>query len=353
MKIILTNILKIAVFGLYFLLPHIAVANCYNIGATGRLANYCALDKLRNTKVDLRSLRFIDQKLKFEGRVKGLGFPSLKKVSSVSKNIYPILAYSDNINGGNSSEPLVIGNNTFLSDETLYRKEGVVAGMGANLNGRYTYSKRRYVSYGISSSHTRSPKYGIGISSINASLCSINHIKDWWYIDACAYTSATNKKISDSKNNNISLMGSKVYSGVENVYNEAIFGMNLYLAEKYTQKQLLVGYNNVYSNSLYSSVNLTLGEEVENQLTMQHAIRAKITTKFANKPLKLSLNYSHLSGGVLLGVEYNRRDYEISASYPVRGNLTVNLGYKNSKSNINYYSSSTPIFGIYFKPFTF
>mgnify|MGYP000674896261 CR=1 FL=1 len=111
--------------------------------------------------------------------------------------------------------------------------------------------------------------------------------------------------------------------------------------------------NNVYSNSLYSSVNLTLGEEVENQLTMQHAIRAKITTKFANKPLKLSLNYSHLSGGVLLGVEYNRRDYEISASYPVRGNLTVNLGYKNSKSNINYYSSSTTIFGIYFKPFTF
>ena len=89
LKIILTNILKIAVFGLYFLLPHIAVANCYNIGATGRLANYCALDKLRNTKVDLRSLRFIDQKLKFEVRVKGLGFPSLVKAVSVSKKYIP------------------------------------------------------------------------------------------------------------------------------------------------------------------------------------------------------------------------------------------------------------------------
>ena len=156
----------------------------------------------------------------------------------------------------------MIGNNTFLSDKKLHRKEGVVAGLGANLNGRYTYSKRRYVSYKISSSYTRSPKYGIGISSTNASFCSINHINDWWYIDACAYTSAINKEISDSKNNNISLMGSKVYSGVENIYNEAIFGMNLYLAEKYTQKQLLIGYNTVHSNSLYSSINLTLGEEV-------------------------------------------------------------------------------------------
>ena len=86
---------------------------------------------------------------------------------------------------------------------------------------------------------------------------------------------------------------------------------------------------------------------------MHHAIRAKITTKYAHKPLKLSINYSNLSGGMLLGVEYNRRDAEISASYPLWENLTVNFGYKNSKSNINYYSSSTPIFGIYFKPFTF
>ena len=40
--------LKMAAFGLSFLLPSFAEAACYIEGASGRLANYCALDKIQS-----------------------------------------------------------------------------------------------------------------------------------------------------------------------------------------------------------------------------------------------------------------------------------------------------------------
>jgi hypothetical protein len=86
---------KMAAFGLSFLLPSLAEAACYIDGASGRLASYCALDKIQGARVDLRSLQLIDYKLKLEGKTDGLGFPSRMKKNSLNKSLYPILSYSD------------------------------------------------------------------------------------------------------------------------------------------------------------------------------------------------------------------------------------------------------------------
>ena len=346
-------ILKMAILGFSFLLPNIAWANCYNVGASGRLANYCALNTLRDTKVSLRSLQYIDQKLKVEGSIKGLGFPARVKSNSISKYIYPILSYSSNINGGNSSDPLVLGNNTFEGDEALFLKEGAIAGLGAGLNGRYIYSNQRYLSYSVNSSYTQSPEYGMGISSTNANSCSVNFIKNHWYIDLCANTSLTQKEITESTSNNISLVSSKLYSSDKGTYNEASFGFSRHFSETYAQNQALIGYKTIHSNNAYSAINFTLGESVENKLAMQYAISGKITSQFVQKPLKLSISYSKFDGGKLLGFDRKQRKMDLSISYPVWKNLNVTLGYSNSDSNIDYYDISTPTFGIQFKPFKF
>ena len=101
--------LKMVAFGLSYLLPSFASAACYIDGASGRLANHCALDKIQGARVDLRSLKLIDYKLKLDGKTIGLGFPSRMEKNSLTKSLYPILLYSENINGGNSPEPLVLG----------------------------------------------------------------------------------------------------------------------------------------------------------------------------------------------------------------------------------------------------
>ncbi|MDA9046529.1 hypothetical protein N9H68_01640 [Planktomarina temperata] len=130
--------------------------------------------------------------------------------------MYPILSYSDNINGGNSPEPLVLGNLTFEGDEALNRKEGIVAGVGAGFSGRFIHAEGKYFTYGVNSSYAHSPKYGLGITTTSANISSINHIKNWWFLDVQINTSRVRKDITDESSSNVSLASSKVYSSDEN-----------------------------------------------------------------------------------------------------------------------------------------
>ena len=351
---ILPRKLTLAALGLsFFFLVSSAYAACYVDGASTRLSNYCALDKIQGARVDVRTAQLIDYKLKLEGSTRGLGFPSRVKPHSVSKTLYPILSYSDNINGGNSPKPLVLGNLTFDGDETLYRKEGVVAGFGAGVSGRYIHAEGKYFTYGVNASYAHSPKYGLGIATTSANLSSINHIKNWWFLNAHINTSRVRKDITDGTNSNLSLTSSKVYASGENTYSEASFGVNRYFAESYNQNQLLLGYKTIYANGVYSALNFTFGESVENQLATKFALSGQVATQVAKKPLKLSASYSQADGGMLLGVARDETTIAVSASYPIWKNLTASIGYRNTDSSIDYFDVSTPTFGLQFNAIQF
>lgn len=345
--------IKVAAFALPLCLPNSTAAACYTEGASGRLGNYCALDKIEGARIDVRTAQLIDYKLKLEGSTRGLGLPTRVKPHSTSKAVYPILSYSDNINGGNPPEPLVIGNLTFAGDEELFRKEGVVAGFGASVSGRYIHAEGKYFTYGVNASYAHSPKYGLGIATTSANLSSINHIKNWWFLDVHANTSRMRKDITDETNSNISLISSKVYASGEDTYSEASFGVNRYFAESYNQNQMLFGYKTIHANSVYSALNLTVGERVENQLATKFALSAQIVTQLVNKPLKLSASYSQADGGMLLGVARDETTIAVSASYPIWKNLTASVGYRATDSTIDYFDMSTPTFDIQFSSYNF
>ena len=344
----LQKLQAMAALGLSFFLPSLASASCYTDAASGRLSNFCALDRINGTRVDARSLQLIDYKLKLEGSERGLGFPNRVQVHSSSKAIYPILSYSDNINGGNSPEPLVLGNLTFEGDKQLYRVDSLTAGLGVGLNGRYIYDDGRYLSYGANASYAYSPEHGIGISTTSANVCSVNHISNWWYVDACANTSRVRKDITDDTNSNISISGSKVFTSGENSYSQMNLGVNRYFASAYTQNQVVIGLDTIHANGVYSGFDVTFGESVENQLATRFSVSAQVTAQVANKPLTLSASYARADGGMLLGVERSENTIGISASYPVWKNLSASIGYRNTDSTIDYFDVSTPTFGLQF-----
>lgn len=348
---ILTIPIWLSIFTLMAATP--AVGACYIGGVQNRLANLCALDKIQGAKVDLRTLELIDYKLKLEGSSNGLGLPTRLAANTTSKSAYPILSYSDNINGGNSPEPLVLGNLTFEGDEELVRKEGVIAGFGAGVSGRYIHAEGKYLSYGINASYAHSPKYGLGVTTTSANVSSINHIRNWWYLDVHANTSRVRKDITDEKNSNLSIVTSKVFEPSESVYSEASFGVNRYFAESYNQNQLLFGYKTIHTNGIYSALNLTVGDAVENQLATKYALSVQLVTQLANKPLKLSASYSQADGGMLLGVARDETTMSVTASYPIWKNLTANVGYRQTDSTIDYFDVSTPIFGVQFSSINF
>jgi hypothetical protein len=345
--------LMMAALGLSFCFPTGVLAACYGDGASGRLGNYCALDKIQGAKVHIRTAQLIDYKLKLEGSTNGLGLPSRPAASTVQKAIYPILSYSNNINGGNSPEPLVLGNLVFNGDEEFVRKEGVIAGFGAGLSGRYVHADGKYFTYGVNASYAHSPKYGLGVATTSANLSSINHIKNWWYLDVHANTSRVRKDISDATNSNLSIITSKMFEPSYSTYSEASFGINRYFAESYNQNQLLFGYKTIHANGVYSAFNLTVGDAVENELATKFALSGQIVTQLAKKPLKLSASYSQADGGVLLGVERDETTISVSASYPIWKSLTASIGYKKTDSKIDYFDISTPSFGLQFAAISF
>jgi len=198
-----------------------------------------------------------------------------------------------------------------------------------------------------------SPKYGLGVTTTSANVSSINHIRNWWYLDVHANTSRVRKDITDEKNSNLSIVTSKVFEPSESVYSEASFGVNRYFAESYNQNQLLFGYKTIHTNGIYSALNLTVGDAVENQLATKYALSVQLVTQLANKPLKLSASYSQADGGMLLGVARDETTMSVTASYPIWKNLTANVGYRQTDSTIDYFDVSTPIFGVQFSSINF
>ena len=335
--------------------PAIANAQCLIAGASERLSNFCILEQMSQSLIDYRLALFVDSRLKSEGYSRGLGLPNSETATPISTKAFvqPILSYSDNINGGNSPEPLVIGNLTFDGDETLYRKEGIIAGFGAGVSGRYIHAEGKYLTYGVNASYAHSPKYGLGIATTSANVSSINHIKNWWFLDAHINTSRVRKDITDETNSNISLVSSKVFSSGGDSYSEASFGISRYFADSYTQNQFILGYDTIHSNGMFSSVDVMFGEALEGQLTTRFSSRARVSMQLVNKPLSLTARYSIADGGMMLGFERNENTYEISATYPMWGNLKATVGYRVTDSTIDYFDVDTPSFGLEFTSIQF
>ena len=335
--------------------PAIVNAQCLISGASARLSNLCILEQMSQNLIDYRLALLIDSRLKSEGYSRGLGLPNSEAAPTISTKAFvqPILSYSDNINGGNSPEPLVLGSLSFEGDEALYRKEGIIAGLGAGLNGRYILDEGQYVNYGVTASYAHSPEFGLGITTTGVNLSSINHIQNWWYLDAHINTSRVRKDITDNTTSTISLVSSKVYSSKNDSYSEASFGVSRYFAESYTQNQLTLGYDTIHSNGMFSSVDVMFGEAHEGQLTTRFSSRARVSMQISNKPLSLTARYSIADGGMMLGFEHNENTYEISATYPIWGNLKAMVGYKVTDSTIDYFDVDTPIFGVEFTSIQF
>ena len=127
-------------------------ASCLKENAGSRLSIFCLVNSFNGKTIDLSTASLIGFNLKREGYAAGLGLPNRVDRTSIQTYVTPTIDYNSNINGGNPDRPLVLGGLTFTGDEEFLRREGIVAGLGAGVNGRSIYGEGKYSSYGISAS---------------------------------------------------------------------------------------------------------------------------------------------------------------------------------------------------------
>lgn len=282
------------------------------------------------------------------------GYTKAGSADNVSKLTFlPTLSFDRNVNGGNPSKDLVLGNITFVGDEAFHEKSGFLFGMAFDAKNRQIIGKGRYLSYNLNGAYSYNNVHSIGVATTGANACSINHIANWWYLDVCANASRIGKDLSDNISQNISLVGSHIFEGKPNNYHQASFEINRYFSSRYMQDQLKLGLASIHSNNTSSGIDITLGEAVPNELATRLSISGKLGLKTSNKTLTINVQYDHARGGKLLGYERSDKTFSFSASYPIAKFVNLAFGYQITNSTIDYFDLAHPTFSLQLKPFTF
>lgn len=330
-----------------------ADASCLTASSNERLSNYCLVQRVNNRIASLRTAQIIDYRLKREGYARGLGLPGRTKQFSFQPYVTPILGYETDINGGNPNKPLQLGRLTFIGDPELVRKEGIVAGAGAGAYGRYLVGEGRYIDYGFGASYAHSVEHDIGIQRRFASVCSKNHVANWWYLDGCAGSSYVEKDLTEDTRNTLSLTTTKLFTLSANSHHQASFGVNRVYEDGYEQNQLALGFQTIHSNGWHSSINAVFGESIDGEIAVREAVSASLALPVRNRRFTVSASYSEADGAKLLGIVRAEETWSFSASYNVYKNIDVGLGYTETDSTIDYFDVSTPTVSLSFKPIRF
>ena len=349
LKLILTFIT------LAFLSPTVVIASCVGLGADERLENYCLVSALNGATVTKTDLLSIDHRLRREGYKDGLGVQGATPVDNLSTSfsLIPIFRYEDNINGGNSPQPLVVGSLRFIGDENFHKQSGVLVGLNAGLGGRYIYDQGRYLNYNLGTGYAQSFESGIGVVNHNASVCSVNHIAKRWYVDACADQVRERKELMNATNSNVKLIGSHIFSSPTQQHKQVKFGINRYLTDAYQQNQFQFSIKTTHPQGMVTGIDTTFGEAVSEQLATQFSVAGNVGFYFAKKPIRIFATYHRSTGGLLLGFDRNSNTTSISVSYPVWRNFITTLGYSKTDSNIDYFDVSGPSLDVQFAAIQF
>lgn len=304
-------------------------------------------------KTNVQSSQALDYHLKQEGYNRGIGLPGIVKQVTFSPYVSPILEYSSDINGGNPNRPLVLGSLTFFGDEEFFRKKGIVAGFGFGGAGRAIYGKGKYLDFSVGGSYTHSPKYDIGIVKSFANVCSKNDIGKNFYLDGCLATSRLNKELADETISTTTLSISKLFSEGEDRFHQVSFGFRRFFGDEYEQNQILLKLDTLHNSNLFTGINVSFGEALENTLTMRHSVSATVGTNLMNKPISASLSYSYSDGGRLLDFSREETTKFISLTYTVHPRVNLSVSYVDAINNIDYFNESKTVFDVQFAPIRF
>ncbi|WP_445808804.1 hypothetical protein [Yoonia sp.] len=330
-----------------------ANASCLNPNADTRLRTFCVAETLLGNAVTLNEALLLDTLLKREGYATGIGLANPVDTSTTQTFVSPVLDYNTNINGGNPNRPLVLGGLEFTGDEEFLRKEGIVAGVGAGVNGRSIVGEGRYLDYGIAANYAYSPQHGLSTVRGSANLCSRNHIANQWYMDACGDTTRLVRDLAAETNSGLSLSTAKLFTTGNGAYHSASVGVRRYYAEAYQQNQIQLGWNTVRNRGAYTAINAAFGETVASQLSLRRSVSATVGTTVFNRALTATVVYSYADGGKLLGFERNDTTRSINISYGLTQNMSLNVGYRSIDSTIEYFSEQEPIVSVQFATLRF
>ena len=321
----------------------ISVSFCSFATGSERLELYFLSEKLLNNKIVP-----VQDVIQFNIKSRSLGFKGFSSGQeqnypvALEKGIYPILAYSDNINGGNLSQTIQVGDFTFVGEEEANAKSGLIFGGGIFLGMKKIYDRGRYLDFNVNASLAAAPTHEwltIRNESINA--CSRNYVKEWYFFDACANWKHNKRQFSDVISKSLSASLTRLFR-VEKTFNEGSFTLKRFMSDEYQQMQGTFALNSLLPNGFKTNFSITAGEPVTDLISLNYSVGTTISKHVKKRPLRFSLNQTLYDGGKFLGMSRKDITQKISLTYPIHSTFNTSLGYTRNVSSISSFSYNGP-----------
>jgi hypothetical protein len=323
-------------FYLVFASFALANPNCFLVQGNERLTNHCLLETVKGKLVDEQTMQIVVSRLKREGYFGGLVKPSFQG------KIFPDVYYSENINGGNPSKKLVVGNLEFDGDPHLIAKKGLVIGLNTSGSARKTIGIGRYLDASANLGYGFSPEHNLSNNSMSLSICSKNRLKDNVHADLCVSAHELNKQISKDRSHSIMAAVSKLSFVDFGAFNEGRLSIIRLNTEDYSQNQLEVTVDAIHPDNLATSLRFKAGQGLTNQLALKYGFGISTTTSISGRKYTLGLSHEYSDGGMLFGVNRSDRSTNISISTHLDATTTISVGYFERDSSINYFDQQYP-----------
>ena len=136
-------------------------------------------------------------------------------------------------------------------------------------------------------------------------------------------------------------------------FHESSLIVKRFISDEYQQMQGSVALNSLLPNGFKTSIFVTKGEPVKDNLSLNYSLGFTIKSLIKNKPLKVSLKQSFYDGGGFLGVTREDTSKQISVSYPVYKRFAVSIGYEINDSTVNSFSHTGPLVSFSLPTFNF
>ena len=285
-----------------------------------------------------------------------IGFSSKNNLEEPKQNlsVFPFINYSSNLNGGNPKGALQLGNATYTGNSLLEKRSGLLAGLGTNASLRSYTGYGKYIDTQGSLTISKSLESDDHILFTLVNACSKNHLKNWWFVDVCAHTQNEKKEISTFEDQTVNLSFAKIFDGNVEHFHLIRGGISRNSENNIDQNQHFIALQSIWPKGYSTSIQLTLGEDVPNQLSLKNKVDAEvILPQFKIDNLSLPLSYEQKDGGFLLGFPRDDQQSAISLAFSLNENIGISVGYSNVDSSIDYYDQSSPFISVNFKQISF
>lgn len=327
-----------------------ALATCVNSLISERLANFCLLSTLANGTMSDYDKKTLNTGLSNEGYTTIENRYDDQKLQRGFARfvITPSLNFSDNVNGGNSNQPIKVGELEFIGDEKFFKKSDVLVGLSVTMFGRRILGRGRYIDAVAMGGISKSPQHNLNVTTGQINICSKNHLTDLWFLDACLEKFIENKSLRNHRELRQKVSVSKLLSHEKSGFSELSIGMGHLGNSEYKQEQILLGAKTIHPSGITSDLQILLGEKVPGKLVTKHAFRTSISFEFYSNPVTMNFNLSQAVGGRLFGVARDEKSRSIVIEYPITDNVVASFGFKETDSNIDYFDFTQPIAGMRF-----